>query len=246
MGTAIVITSGKGGTGKTTSVGAIASCLAVLGHRTLCIDCDVGLKNLDLVLGLTDVSSTNFCDVIDGSVSLDDAVCAHPQIENLFFLSAPITRKPEDISAEAMKSLVLQAKDVYDYCLIDSPAGLGAGFRLAVSGADMAIVVATGDAASLRDGQRVVAELIDTGIRSIRLLVNRVRPRLYRRVSATVDDVIDSVGAQLLGMIAEDDAVIVSANMETPLILYENKNAAAQYLRIARRLSGEKVPLGKI
>lgn len=245
MGTVIVFTSGKGGTGKTTSAGAVASCLAFLGKRTLCIDCDVGLKNLDLSLGLTDECSTNFCDVLDGCLSLEQAVCAHPKIKELFFLSAPTGRAPEDVDADAFAALVAQAKEEYDYVIVDSPAGLGAGFRLASASADMAVVVATGDASSLRDGQRVVSVLGTMGIKQIRLLVNRVRPRLFRRVSATIDDVIDSVGAQLVGVVSDDEAVMIAANMETPLILYSNSGAAAQFLRTARRITGEKVPLGK-
>jgi len=246
MASAVVFTSGKGGTGKTTSAGAVASCLAVLGRRTLCIDCDVGLKNLDLVLGLTDVCSTNFCDVLNGALTLDSAVCAHPSIENLFFLSAPTGLAPESVDPAAFASLVGQAKQLYEYVIIDSPAGLGAGFRLAAGCADTAVVVATCDASSLRDGQHTVSVLAEMGVSGIRLLVNRVRPRLFRRVSATIDDIIDSVGAQLIGVVQEDEGVMISANLETPLILYENNGAAAQFMRTARRLAGERLPLGRI
>lgn len=246
MGTVIVVTSGKGGTGKTTSVGAIGSCLAALGHKTLCLDADVGLKNLDLTMGLADFAVLDFSDVIRGQIVLEDAIVAHPRIDNLYFLTAPRGLRPEDIGISDMETLVEQIKDKYEYCLIDSPAGIGTGFRLAVTGADMAVVVATGDTSSLRDGQRVVEELRNLGLCDIRLLVNRVRPRLFSRVRATIDDIIDTVGVRLLGIVAEDEAVILAANLGVPLVLFEDKHAAMQFLRIARRIRGERIPLRRV
>jgi len=245
MGTAIVITSGKGGTGKTTTAAALSSFLAARGSRVLCVDCDVGLKNLDLSLGLTDTLVPDFTDVLDGRLS-PDAAAAHPQILNLFFLSAPSGLRPEEIDPEAMAAFVRQAKDAFDYCVIDSPAGMGAGFRLALTCADRAIVVTTGDASSLRDGQRVVAELHRLEIPDVRVLVNRVRPRLLRRTCATVDDIIDAVGARLIGIVSEDETVSVAANLETPLFCVSDSRAAAQFRRIAARVDGEELPLGKI
>lgn len=246
MGTIIAVTSGKGGTGKTTSVGAIASCLAALGHKTLCLDADVGLKNLDITLGLSDFAVLDFNDVIKRRISLEDALIEHPRIKNLYFLTAPALLRPEDIELADMQLLISQIKEKFEYCLIDSPAGVGAGFRLAVTGCDMAIVVTTGDTSSLRDGQRVVQELHGLGLKDIRLLVNRIRPKLFRRIKATVDDIIDTVGVRLLGLVAEDEAVMIAANLETPLVLYEDKNAAMQYLRIARRIIGEDIPIKRL
>ena len=246
MGTAIVITSGKGGTGKTTSAGAISSCLAYLGHRTIAIDLDVGLRNLDLVLGLTDVSTTDFTDVLDGGLSLEEAAVKHPDIENLWFLSAPSTVSAEDIDKEKMAVLIAAAKREYEYVILDCPAGLGAGFRLAAEGADMAIIAATGDAASLRDGQRTAAELYDMGFENVRLLINRARPKVLKRTRTTVDDLINAVGARLIGIVSEDERVIMAANLERPLIKYDIQGASEQYYRIARRILGDEVPLGKI
>ena len=246
MGRAIVMTSGKGGTGKTTSAGAIGSCLASLGYKTLCLDGDVGLKNLDLSLGLTDIALLDFTDVLFGRASLEDAVTRHPEIENLYFLTAPMGIPPEEIDALKMHRLITQIKEEYDYCVIDSPAGIGAGFQLASKSADMAIVVATGDASSLRDGQKVVTELRKLGIPEIRLLVNRVRPALFRKTCATIDDIIDAVGAKLIGFVKEDEAVILAANRERPLILYSDKGAVQQFSRVARRITGENIPLRKL
>ena len=247
MGQNIVITSGKGGTGKTTTAAAVASCLAALGHKTLCLDCDIGLKNLDLVLGLTDLAVMDFSDVLAEDSALADTVTAHPAIDNLFFLSAPPFIGAEEIDVSDMKRLGERIRAEYEFCIIDCPAGIGAGFKLAVAAADSAIVVSTGDAASLRDGQRTVVELLKLGINDIRLVVNRVRPAFFSQTRSTVDDVIDTVGAQLLGVIPEDDDVILSGSMEKPLILYKNGGRAArQFLNTAKRIAGEEIPLGRI
>ena len=246
MGKVIAITSGKGGTGKTTSCAALASCLAVLGYKTLCLDCDIGLKNLDVPLGLVDCASTNFTDVLGGILSLDEAVSPHPEIGRLFFLSAPAMAEPETIDQNQMDALFGEIRGRFDYCIVDSPAGLGAGFKLACTHADMAIVVETGDMTSLRDGQRTVCQLQSLGLCDIRLLVNRVRPRLFRRSKTSVDDAIDMVGARLIGLVAEDEDVILSANRGLPLICYKPDGATAQYFRIAKRIVGQKVPLGKL
>ena len=243
MGKVIVVASGKGGTGKTTTVGAISSCLAALGHKTLCIDCDVGLRNLDIIIGMSEYTVTDFGDVLQGLVSLQDACPEHPKINNLHFIPAPAFRGPEELDPGAMAALIEQIKEQYDFCLIDSPAGIGPGFRLAATGADMAIVVAVSDLSSLRDGQRVTAELRNLGIEEVRLIVNRVNTRTFRRLGVTIDDAIDAVGARLLGIVEEDDAVFLSSNTETPLILYDNKGAALEYLNIARRIAGERIPL---
>ncbi|UOO37772.1 septum site-determining protein MinD [Oscillospiraceae bacterium CM] len=245
MGKVIVVASGKGGTGKTTSVGAISSCLAALGYKTLCMDCDAGLRNLDITIGMSDYAVTDFADVLDGDTTLTEACSEHPNIENLFFLSAPAFRGPEDIDPAAMSALMGQIKETFDYCLIDSPAGVGPGFRLAAQAADMALIVAVFDMSSMRDGQRVAEELRAMGISEIRLVVNRVNPRKFRQLDTTVDDVIDTVGARLIGLVEEDEAVFMASNSEMPLILYTHKKAALQYLKIARRLAGERIPLSK-
>jgi len=244
MGKNIVVASGKGGTGKTATAAAVASCLAVLGHKTLCLDCDVGLKNLDLALGLTELAVMDFSDVLSGGTALADAVTAHPSIDGLFFLSAPTGTSPDAIDADAFRRLGDRIREEYDFCLIDGPAGIGAGFRLAAAAADSALVVSTGDAASLRDGQRTVIELGKLGVDDIRLIVNRVRPFFFRRTRSTVDDVIDTVGARLIGLIPEDRSVMLAGSLEKPLILYKNGGPAArQFLAAARRLAGEDVPL---
>lgn len=246
MCTTIVITSGKGGTGKTTCTGAIAAALALLGKRTLCIDCDIGLRNLDLNLGLTDVSLWDFSDVLSGSTELSTAVIPHPEIENLFFLSAPSGITADEIDPAEFAELIGSVREAYDFCLIDSPAGIGSGFRLACSAADMAIIVANPDAFSLRDGQKTAAVLSGLGIGNIRLLVNRVNPRMLKKIKKNVDDIIDTVGAQLIGLISEDGSIPLAAENETPLMLFGAKYAYDEFYRVARRLTGERVLLTKL
>lgn len=245
MGTVIAVTSGKGGTGKTTLSGGLGSCLAALGHKTLCIDCDVGLKNLDLVLGITDISLMNFEDVMAGRVSLQDGVVSHPDIENLYFLTAPTSLSPESIEVEQMGKLLDQVREEFEYCIIDGPAGVGAGFRLAAGNADMAIIVVNGDGMSLRDGQRTTTELLKLGVTNVKLVLNRVRRKLMAELQANADDMIDAVGAQLLGIIPEEKAIMLAGCTETPVVLIDDKNAREPFLHIARRVTGERVLLSK-
>ena len=243
MGSYIVVTSGKGGTGKTTCTGALASDLALLGHKTLCIDCDVGLRNLDLVLGLTEPPVWDFSDVLSGDVEPTQAALPHPEIEGLYFLPAPSGLRPEDIDQLEFLQLKDKFKSEFDYVLADSPAGLGQGFRLASQGADMGLIVTTVDLPSLRDAQRTVQELDDIGICECRLVINRVSPRALRISGLTLDDAIDLVGVRLIGVVSEDDSVQLAANIEKPLMRFGAKYAYGQFIDIARRITGEKVPL---
>ncbi|MDR2357607.1 MAG: AAA family ATPase [Oscillospiraceae bacterium] len=245
LGKIITVTSGKGGTGKTTSTAAISSCLAALGRRTLCIDCDVGLRNLDIALGMTDYSVSDFTDVLSGATPLEEACHEHPKIPGLFFLSAPVFLDVSDIEAGAMDELCKSAREKFDFCLIDSPAGVGEGFSLAARNADIVVVVATGDHMSMRGAHRAASILADSGAGEIRLLVNRVSARRFRRLRSTVDNVIDAVGAQLIGIVAEDETVVMAGATGTPLVLYRDGRASRQFLSIARRLTGENVPLGR-
>ena len=233
MGCVIVITSGKGGTGKTSLTGGLGTALALQGHKVLCIDGDVGLRNLDITLGMTDAALMDFSDVIAGRCPLGRAVAPHPSVSGLYLLTAPLTL-PEDF----------QARQAYEYVLVDSPAGLGAGFRLAVCDADRAIVVAVSDPSSLRDAQRVVSQL--PNLETIHLVVNRVRPRLLRRQGATIDDAMDTAGLPLLGLVPEDAKVVLAASSGRPLAQMSQRGAAKAYENIARRLTGQQVPLMRI
>ena len=244
MGTAIVITSGKGGTGKTSLTGGIAAALSRLGKSVLCIDMDIGLRNLDISLGLNDRALMDFTDVAEGRCPLSRAAVQHPNLPGLFLLTAPMTLSPT-LKKEDVRALLNTARTYYDYILIDSPAGLGTGFQLATCGADRALVVATNDASSLRDAQRTVSEL--DHIRQVHLIMNRIQPKLLRRLRTTIDDAMDAAGLPLLGVVPEDPQVILSANLGQPLILSTGRQGAATACtNIARRLDGQRVPIMRI
>ncbi len=245
MGTVIVVCSGKGGTGKTSLSGACGMALAGQGARVLCIDCDIGLRNLDIALGMTDTVLIDFTDVMAGRCSLARALVPHPLNERLFLLTAPLRLGPEPLRQEDFKALLAEARAQFDYILIDAPAGVGPGFELAACDADEAIVVATSDASSLRDAQRVVASLLSCLTR-VRLVVNRVSPRLLRRLGMTIDDIMDFVGLPLLGLVPEDPQVILSASRGQALLPAHTKGAALAFSNIARRIAGETLPLMKI
>lgn len=245
MGTVIVVCSGKGGTGKTSLAGGCGMALAQLGRRVLCIDCDIGLRNLDIALGMSDTVLIDFTDVMAGRCSLMRALVPHPQNERLFLLTAPLRMGAEPLRPEDFKALLAQAREAFDYILIDAPAGLGQGFALAICDADEAIVVSTADASSLRDAQRVVAALISS-VSSVRLVVNRVSPKLLRRLEMTIDDVMDFVGLPLLGLVPEDPQVTLAASSGRALLLQYTTGAALAFSNIARRITGQAVPLMKI
>ena len=242
MGTVIAVTSGKGGTGKTSLVGAVGSCLAALGHPTLCIDMDGGLRSLDLTLGLSDRALMDFTDVAEGRCPLEKAVVEHPEIQDLFLLTAPFSF-PLNVPEDTMKNLLTQARGSFDYILLDAPAGLGEGFHLAACGCDRAIVVSTTDASALRDAQRTVSELSRRQVEQVHLVVNRVQPKLLKKLHTTIDDAMDTAGLPLLGVVPEDNLVMLAANRGRPLILCANKGAAIGYRNIAFRIEGRRVPV---
>lgn len=245
MGNVIVVTSGKGGVGKTSLTAGIGAGLAGMNRKVLCIDMDVGLRNLDISLGMTDAVLMDFTDVMVGRCTLERAAAPHPGIPNLFLLTAPLAPPGEALREEDLDSLLREARECYDEILLDSPAGIGPGFQLAVRFADRAIVVATTDPSSLRDAQRVVDQL-SSKIPNIRLVVNRVQPRLLRRLGSTIDDVMDSTGLPLLGVVPEDQQVVLAASAGRALLQTSRKGAALAYLNVAKRLIGQRVPLMKI
>ena len=245
MGQVIAVVSGKGGTGKTSFVSHVGLYLAALGNRVLCIDCDIGLRNLDIALGMSECAVTDFTDVLEGRYPLKEAVIPHPVQKNLFLLTAPLTlRRP--IDPAAFGRLIDQARRAFDFCLVDSPAGLGSGFRLAITGCDRCIVVTTTDPTSLRDAQRTVMELGHLPRGKVHLVVNRCKRKLLRSLHQTIDDAIDTAGLPLLGVVPEDDDLPLALGRGIPLLFIYNRCASVAYRNIARRLCGEKVKLMKI
>ena len=247
MGKIIAVVSGKGGTGKTSFTANVGLALAALGKNTLCLDCDITLRNLDLALGLTDKALMDFSDVIAGRCSLSDAAADHPKYPGLHLLTAPLSPGGQlDVTDEQMRQLLDQVRQEYDYCLIDAPAGLGQGFRLATGCADCVVVITTTDASALRDAQHTVMELRQFGSGRLHLVVNRVKKKLLHSMHATIDDAMDKAGLPLIGVVPEDDALPVSLNQGTPLLLRSYNGAASAYRNIAIRLQGGKAPLLRI
>lgn len=246
MGQTIAIVSGKGGTGKTSFAANVGMALAQLGYTTLCLDCDIGLRNLDLALSMTDRAVMDFTDVLSGFCPLEDAIVPHPDEKNLYLLTAPTRTSIPELSGSAMSALFSEISGRFDYCLVDAPAGLGEGFRLAVDSVDRAIVVTTTDAISLRDAQRTVMELNHLPRGRVHLVVNRCRKKLMKSLHQTIDDAIDTAGLPLLGVIPEDETVALYAGRGVPLLKSENQYAAQAYRNIARRLTGQRTPLLRI
>ena len=248
MARAICVASGKGGTGKTSVASGIACCLAGLGNRVVVIDADVGLRNMDIVLGVSDAALFDFTDVINGNVELERALLRHPLVENLSLLSAPLgDGMGRNVIPSELAELVREIKKICDYVIIDCPAGLDFGFQLAAAAADAAILVATTDTVSLRDAQLTRQALKKRGVSDIRLVVNRVRPSLIKRLTAAnIDDAIDRTSTQLLGIVPEDKNVIEAANCGKLIFMNLRAPAAKAYRNIARRICGENVPLMKI
>lgn len=242
MGTAIMVTSGKGGTGKTSLTAGVSSCLAALGKRVLCIDLDIGLRNLDIALGMDDRAVMDFTDVMDRRCSLLTGAVEQPKIRGLHLLTAPLRLEHPDF--DRFRQVVEEAKEMYDFVLLDSPAGLGDGFQLAMCAADRAVVVSATDPAALRDAQRAVSELIHT-VDELHLVMNRVEPRVMRHLHTTIDEAMDTAGLPLLGVVPEDPKVVLAAGHGVPLVLYARRGAVRAYLNIAKRLLGQKVPLMK-
>ncbi|WP_295580088.1 AAA family ATPase [uncultured Oscillibacter sp.] len=245
LGQCIAVVSGKGGTGKTSFAAGVGAALALSGRRVLCLDCDVGLRNLDLALGLTDRAMMDFSDVAQGRCALDAAVVEHPQLPGLYLLTAPIRSRGRPVTETQMADLLKEVRKRYDYCLLDAPAGLGGGFLLATCAADRVVVVTTTDASSLRDAQHTVMELSRFPGGTLHLVVNRVRKKLLRSMHATIDDAIDQAGLPLLGVVPEDDALPLCLNRGVPLLLADSQ-AASAYRNIAKRLQGGRVPLLRI
>ena len=242
MSQILAVTSGKGGTGKTTISAAIASCLAAEGKRVLCIDADIGLRNLDISLGMADLATISFTDVISGRYDLSDAT-VNEEIPGLFLLTAPIVERAEEIEPADFGKLLDDVREQFDYCVIDAPAGLGIGFRLAVTYADRVLVVTGADPASMRDAAGTADLLTQLGKEDVRLIVNRITPKLFRAMRLTVDDVMDEVGLPLLGIVPEDTNVMLAAARNMPLILYTDQGAAIAAVHIARRIDGQKIKL---
>lgn len=237
MGELIAVLSGKGGTGKTSVCAGVASALAHSGEKVLCIDCDVGLRNLDIALGMSDMAALSFADVCSGNYRLEQAA-RHPIFENLQFLTAPIHCTADAVDTEAFSQLLEEARKRFHYVFLDAPAGIEAGFMLAARFADRILVVTGSDPAAIRDAARASEMLERMGKRNVRLIVNRVNEKMYSVMKLTIDDIMDEAGLPLIGIVPEDDSVVLAAAFKKPLLKQTKKGAAAACRRIAKRLQG--------
>ena len=244
MGELIAVLSGKGGTGKTSVCAGLATALAASGHWVLCIDCDVGLRNLDISLGLADTASLSFLEVCRGDYPLTQ-VTVHPQFPELSFLTAPMNCAIDSIDPVSFGELVFEARKYYDYILLDAPAGVDAGFRLAAGFADQCLIVTGPGPAAVRDAERTGQLLELMGKTNVRLIVNRVNRKMISAMDITIDDVMDATGLPLLGLVPEDLNVTLAAAVGQPLLKYKPRCAAAKACRrIANRIQGLPEPPG--
>ena len=243
MSEVMVITSGKGGVGKTTTTANIGTGLALLGYSVVLIDTDIGLRNLDVVMGLENRIIYNLVDVVEGNCRMKQALIRDKRYPNLYLLPSAQTRDKSLVSPGQMAKLVDDLRDDFDYILLDCPAGLEQGFQNAIAGADRALVVTTPEVSAIRDADRIIGLLEAAQMRQIDLIVNRIRMDMVRRGDMmSVEDVSDILAIPVIGAVPDDEDIVISANQGEPLV--DTQSLAGQaYLNICKRISGESVPL---
>lgn len=243
-GTVVTVTSGKGGVGKTTTTANLGTALAMADQRVVVIDADIGLRNLDIIMGLESRVVYNLVDVIEGRCALHQALIRDKRVEELYLLPASQTRDKNAIAPDQMMTVAQELQEMADYVLIDSPAGIELGFQNAVAPASEVLTVTTPEVSALRDADKVIYLLErDMGIEP-RLIINRYNPRLVRRGDMlSRHDILDILSVDLLGVVPDDDNIIISTNRGRPVALDRNVYVARAYHNIAQRLLGYNVPL---
>lgn len=244
MGEIIIIASGKGGTGKTTAAANIGAALANLGHLTALVDMDMGLRNLDVALGLENEIVYDVSDIIDGTRTVDEALIRDPRYENLYFIPSPQTRDASGLDEKRFAELWETLKNRFDYCVIDSPAGIDGGFKYSLSGADRGIIVTVPETAALRDADRVISIMENAGIEDIRLVINRVREDMINSgIMMNVDVCMDILSIPIIGIVPDDTELLVSGLRGEIAVMNPNSRAGKAFLNIAKRINGESVPI---
>ena len=237
------VTSGKGGVGKTTSTANIGAGLARMNKKVVLVDTDIGLRNLDVVMGLENRIIYNLVDVIEGTCRLKQALIRDKHYPGLYLLPSAQTRDKSAVMPEQMIKLADGLKDIFDYVILDCPAGIEQGFKNAIAAAGRAIVVTTPEVSSIRDADRIIGLLEHAGIKKIDLVVNRIRMDMVKRGEMmSVEDVLDILAVNLLGAIPDDENIVIAANHGEPVIGSDSLSGQA-YMNIARRIAGETVPL---
>lgn len=243
MGTTLVVTSGKGGVGKTTTTANLGTAFAMMGKRVVLVDADIGLRNLDVVMGLENRIVYDLVDVVEGYCRLRQALIKDRRYEGLMLLPAAQTKDKTAVRPEQFKALCEELQQEFDFVIVDSPAGIEQGFRNAIAGAQEALVVCTPEVSSVRDADRVIGLLEAEGLSAPRLIVNRVRPELVQQGrQMSVDDVLDILAIELIGVVPEDEHVVDATNRGEPVVGSERSRAGRAYRDIVRRLLGESVP----
>lgn len=243
MSQSLVITSGKGGVGKTTTVANLGVALASAGSKVVMVDADIGLRNLDVVMGLENRIVYDLVDVVEGYCRARQALIKDKRIDGLFLLPAAQTRDKNAVNPEQMKELIANLKEEHDFILVDCPAGIEQGFRNAVAGADRAIIVTTPEVSAVRDADRITGLLEASGFQKPELIVNRLKPRMVARGDMMdIPDIIDILAIDLLGVVPDDDYIVVSTNRGEPAVMVDSSRAGQAFRNISRRLKGEEVP----
>ncbi|MHB1407489.1 MAG: septum site-determining protein MinD [Desulfitobacteriaceae bacterium] len=244
MGEVIVVTSGKGGVGKTTTSANLGTGLASAGHKVVLVDTDIGLRNLDVVMGLENRIVYDIVDVTSGNCRLKQALIKDKRFENLYLLPAAQTKDKTAVSPEQMRTLAAELKEEFDFAVIDCPAGIEQGFRNAIAGADRAVVVTTPEVSAVRDADRIIGLLEANELRNPRLIINRIRPQMVKRGDMMdISDILDILAIELLGVVPEDESIVISTNRGEPAVMDHSSKAGEAYRRITRRIRGEEVPL---
>ena len=244
MGEVIVITSGKGGVGKTTTTANLGAALALCGKKVVLVDTDIGLRNLDVVMGLENRIVYDIVDVVEEKCKLRQALIKDKRFEELFLLPAAQTRDKSAVNEEQMKDLTDKLREEFDYILIDCPAGIEQGFKNAIAGADRAIVVSTAEISSIRDADRIIGLLESAEIKNPELVINRLRPNMVKRGEMMdVEDIVDLLSIDLIGVIPDDEYIITQTNKGEPAVSNKKAPSGKGYMEIARRILGENIDI---
>lgn len=241
MSECIVITSGKGGVGKTTTSANLGVALASMGHRTAVVDADIGLRNLDVILGLENRIVYDLVHVVEGECRLKQALIRDKRLDNLYLLPAAQTRDKSAVSPDQMKGLMEQMKAEFDYVLVDCPAGIEQGFRNSVAGADRAIIVTTPEVSAIRDADRIIGLIEAAELPEPKLIINRFRQKMVERGDMlNKDDILEILAIPLIGLVPDHEEIIVSANRGNPVAFDDSSVVGEAFRRVARRVAGEE------
>lgn len=243
MSEVIVVTSGKGGVGKTTTSANVGTALALQGKSVVLVDADIGLRNLDVVMGLENRIVYDLVDVVEGRCRLKQALIKDKRFEGLFLLPAAQTRDKDAVGPEQMRKLCDSLREEFDFVILDCPAGIEQGFKNAVAGADRALVVTTPEVSAVRDADRIIGLLESQGVSNMQLIINRVRMQMVKRGDMmAMDDVVEILAVDLIGVVPDDEQIVVTTNKGEPASADANSLAGRAFKNIASRVLGEEVP----